>query len=374
MAVCPTKAISMSINEYGVTEAIIDEEECINCKKCVNVCPEQVNVSLNYPKACYAAYAINKKDYNSTSSGGIGTVLSRCILQHTDGVVYGAAYNDDGMVEHIRVENEKDLERLKGSKYVQSCMDDIYKLIRNDLSKGKFILFIGTPCQVAGVKNFAGTKYQQQLCTIDLICHGTPPLKYLQEYLKEITGRKYDVIKDISFRKKDWKMTIEDCFGNILYDKKAEYDLYFRAFQEGLIYRENCYNCRYARPERGSDITIGDFWGLNKQEMKNAPEYISCILINTETGCRLLNDIKDQIIIQERPVEEAINGNTNLRKPSEHHKDEGIFKEEYAKTNNFSKALQYTIIPKHIKQTKIRDTLLLPYRKIKNYVYYKEMK
>lgn len=364
MAVCPTKAIRMNTNEYAVTEAVIDEEQCINCKKCVNICPEQVAVTLTYPKACYAAYALDNQDYNSTSSGGVATVLSRYIL-HINGIVYGAAYNGNGLVEHIRVENEKELERLKGSKYVQSQMNDIYSSILADLYSGKIVLFIGTPCQIAGVKKFTREKYAKQLYTIDLICHGTPPTKYLQEYLKEIAGSKYDAIKDISFRKKDYKMTVKDCFDNIVYEQKAGYDLYFKAFQEGLTYRENCYNCRYARPERCSDITIGDFWGLNKKEVKNVPEYISCILTNTERGNLLLDNIKDRIIRHERPIKEAINGNTNLRRPSEHHKDEKIFRKKYVETNGFSKALQYTTIPRHIKKTKMRDVVLKPYRIIK---------
>ena len=195
-AMCPVKAINMVKNEYGEEHPIIDEEICVNCKKCIKVCQANNTIDKKEPKKCYAAWAKEKDIYKKTSSGGLATLLGYEIIRN-NGVVYGASVCD-GRVKHIRVASEELLFLLSGSKYVKSDITNVYKDLKRDLDDGITVLFIGTPCQIASIKSAIGEMYEN-LYTIDLVCHGTPPTSYLYEYIDNLGIKDYT---DITFRKK----------------------------------------------------------------------------------------------------------------------------------------------------------------------------
>ena len=270
-----------------------------------------MNFEANVQKIqeCYAAIALDQGIYATTSSGGVATVLSQCIIRE-NGVVYGASYKDY-TVRHIRVDTMKGLEYLKGSKYVQSDLGpQQYYAIRHDLSQGKQVLFIGTPCQVAGLKSFLNKEYDN-LLTVDLICHGTPPIKYLSEHLKALVG---DVmISDVSFRIKDWKLQVHGK-NSLLYSRINVEDYYCMAFAKNIIFRENCYKCLFAQPMRIADITIGDFWGIGKTNLSDRSK--SVVLIMSNRGRRFWQICQTEFEFEKHDPQEAIAGNSQLRSPS----------------------------------------------------------
>ncbi len=352
MNICSKGAISFLCDELGRTVAVIDEEKCINCGLCKKVCPANKMFKGNYPNKCYAAWSSDENYRTTCASGGISTGFAKAVLEN-NGVVYGTVFRGTDLV-FDKAEDVDDAEKFKGSKYVQANAALIYKDIKMSLIDGKQTMFCGTPCQVAGLKSYLG-KEHDNLITVDLICHGTPPISYLKDHIKSITDKE---ISNVNFRgEKDFFLTLFDN-DEVIYSKKSQLDTYFTAFLEGLTFRENCYECPYAKEERVSDITIGDFWELNKKEMKN--QYngrISVVLINTSKGHTFWEKVKDRFIYEERPVDEAIAGNGQLRHPSIRHKDRDKFCEDY-KEKGFAKAVKTKSIAEIMKKYKRTQNIL----------------
>lgn len=348
--ICPQNAISIGYDELGKTIPIMDGEKCIECGACRKVCPMLSDVSFHVPYEAYAVWSKEPKDVIRSSSGGAAAVFSRHFLTN-GGVVCGAVVRE-GVTQHICLENPEELDLLRGSKYVQSEIGNCYCQIRNYLRKGRKVLFIGTPCQSAGLQTFLGKDYSE-LITVDLICHGTPPQKYLTEHL-----RSQDVDFDrFSFRGKyDWYLTAYQG-DEIVYQRQRSRDRYFLAFLEGLSYRENCYSCRYARKERVSDLTIGDFWGLNRKSMVH--QYngrVSLVLPCTPKGQEYFDTVKDKLTWEKRSVDEAVNETQgNLLHPSIPHKDRELFEIIY-RTKGFTKAVAATSLERSIRINTIKES------------------
>lgn len=318
---CPRKCISMQKGDgLGHLYPIINQELCIDCGFCQKTCPTLNKLNKQYPIKAYAGWDMNKKEYESSSSGGAAAAFSRYIIRQ-GGVVYGCAMLPNLEVKHIKVDEEKDIYRLKGSKYVQSGMKGCYQSLKEDLKAGKKVLFIGTPCQVAGVKSFLRKKEQQNLYTVDLICHGIPSLAFLQKHIEKVTEGK--VPDEVCFRKGDYFFLLllqrgKEVYRNSLFDERYK-DIYYNAFFDGFSYRESCYHCPYAASERISDITIGDFWGLKGNLPLPHPNGCSVVLPITNKGVEIVNAIATEFYLFERTIEEAIMGNEQLRNPK--HKD-----------------------------------------------------
>lgn len=313
--ICPKQCIQMKEGKLLHLYPTINQEKCINCGLCQKVCPSNHPLPHKQPLHTYAAWAKDEQEYKTSTSGGIGACLSRYIIQN-NGIVYGCACLPNAEIKHIRVENEKDLPLLKGSKYVQSSINNSYTSVKKDLIDGKIVLFIGTPCQVAGLKSYLKKDYVN-LYTIDLICHGVPSLGYLQFHLKsKLSVNQSD---NVTFRD-DNNMILKVSYNNKLvytYDfwSNRYKDEYYNAFMDGFSYRQSCHSCPYASPTRVSDVTIGDFWGFKDDISRPHPNGLSCILCNTEKGNYLIDKIKDTLYIYERELEEAVNGNAQLRAP-----------------------------------------------------------
>lgn len=329
-------------------------------------CPEITPVKTNKPKECYAAWNNNDKDYKTTTSGGMATLFARKIIED-GGIVYGACMQNDGVVQHIRIEDNEELEKIKGSKYTFSSIVDCYSLIKKDIENEKKVLFIGTPCQVAAMKKMFSTS--DLFYAIDLICHGTPPASYFQEYLSMINIEPADDLK-VCFRNKRYWLTIHNK-GNIVYLKRYNKDPYFFAFMNNLIFRENCYKCQYSCKERCGDITLGDFWGLNR-DSSVMPEFVSCVFLNTLDGERMFNSVKDKCSYTVREVDEAINGNDNLKHASYRPKEKDTFNKYYIKSG-FRVAIKHSSIYAKIQIENIKDFLLYPYRVFKYGKDYKKL-
>lgn len=352
MNVCPKDAIVYKENEYGVPSAVIDQEKCIGCKACVKVCPVNHPVEKKEPLACYAAWSNNVKERKFSTSGGIASEISRAIV-NDGGIVFGAAFDSDMNVCHVAADSEEALRRFRGSKYVQSYIGKSYREIKQALLDGKKVLFTGTPCQAAGLRNYLGKEYEN-LFIIDLICHGTPPMSYLRDYLKETGGG--SKVSDISFREgNDYCLTITG-EGKKLYKKTANCDYYLLAFLRGITQRENCFHCDYAQGKRCSDITIGDFWKLNRKTMSSRYNgRVSVVLINTEKGNQLWESCKDRFTFEKREFEEAKRGNGPLKGPSSKPKDRDAFLDA-VKSSGFSYAIKNSQLKDDIKRNERKNS------------------
>lgn len=286
--VCSHQAISMEEGVNGHLFPEIDDDKCVSCKLCVKTCPNNNAPDLRTPLASYVATAIDSKEALTSTSAGIASVLSRYIIE-SGGVVYGACGWDCQHVRHIRVENAVDIEKLKGSKYVQSAIENAYTQVKSDLAEGIKVLFIGTPCQVAGLYGFLRKQYEN-LYTVDLICHGVPSQKILTDALHDYLP-KVDLSQiKVAFRKKAKGKSLYGLFvnynnGRKLYHSVFPNNEYIVGFLYGLYYRESCYQCHYTHPERVSDITIGDYWDREKKiALRNSENGLSMVIVNTLKG------------------------------------------------------------------------------------------
>lgn len=334
-AQCPKKCISMeSGNQFGHLFPKIDQAICIDCGLCQKNCPAIHPVEQRQPLAAYAAWSRDDDDYKSSTSGGAASVLSQHVISK-GGVVYGCAMLPDIDVRHIRIDNIDDLYKLKGSKYVQSNVTDIYPQLRKDINDGRLTLFTGTPCQVAAVKNMF-KEQPENLILVDLICHGVPSLHMLRQHIKNVAN--YSHYDTVLFREGNGIYVIA-----VVVDGKEVYrryfnmprykDFYINSFFDGYTFRDCCYNCRYACPQRVSDITIGDFWRLGKvipaDYIPEHPHGISVMLPSTEKGKNLIEAITSKMNLYKRSVDEAVGGNDQLRFPTTINKRKIIFRSLY---------------------------------------------
>lgn len=309
-----------TIDRFGHLYPVINQVACVDCALCRKVCPSIHELPKQKPSDCYAAWAKDSGEYKSSTSGGAAAVLSQHVIM-LGGVVYGCAMLPDVEVKHIRVNLVEDLPKLKSSKYVQSDILEVLPLIKQDVKDGRTVLFIGTPCQCAAVRKMFRDQ-PNNLFLVDLICHGVPSLKYLQDHVKSKTGTIH--VDKVLFRdaNSSYAMIIV-ADGEIRYQMPLQArryeDVYFNTFFDGYTYRASCYNCQYARPERAFDITIGDFWGLGKHSCDDMipahPHGCSVIIPNSEKGGLLIKEVKDKLNIYRRTYEEAVDGNHQLQHP-----------------------------------------------------------
>lgn len=337
---CPKNAIQMvEDGAAGYLHPRINADLCIDCGLCVKTCPVNHPVGLRQPDKAYAVISRDEEDLMSSTSGGASSLMAAEILRR-GGIVFGCAQENYKDIRHIRIEKSGEARKIKKSKYVQSTIGLIFRDVRHDLQTGRDVLFIGTPCQVAGLRNFLRKDYEN-LLLVDLVCHGVPSQKLLRENVEKIM--RDNNIPDgnyrVAFRRKG-RQTSDLRFGVFLTEdakpvptKKKSVDFpsndYIAAFMAGLIFRDNCYTCPYARPQRASDITIADFWGLQKCSVP-IERGVSLMLVSTERGERMARAIQGKAVMEERPVEEAVRGNGQLQKPSACPPERAAFMEQYA--------------------------------------------
>lgn len=286
--VCGHQAISMVKGVNGHLFPEINDDKCVNCKLCVKTCPNNNVPELRTPLASYVATAIDSHEALTSTSAGVASVLARKIIEG-GGVVYGSCGWNCQHVHHIRIASLDDIDKLKGSKYVQSAIEDSFKQLKKDLEESLRVLFIGTPCQVAGLYGYLRKKYDN-LYTVDLICHGVPSQKILTDALHDYLPKTDLSQVKVAFRKKGKGKSLYGLFvshndGRKLYRSIFPDNEYIVGFLYGLFYRESCYQCHYTHPERVSDITIGDYWDKeNKITLRNSENGLSMVIVNTPKG------------------------------------------------------------------------------------------
>ena len=297
--VCPQKCINMLQNEEGFFYPTIESTNCIDCGACKSICPvlrDDFADAFSSPVAV-AAYNNECTAVENSSSGGVFTALAEYVIS-VGGVVYGAAFDDDFNVSHIRVDNAEGIELLKRSKYLQSSLGDVLCQVKKDLKHDLTVLFTGTPCQVAGLRSFLNKSYENLIC-VDMICHSVPSPLVWQYYLKNAESVIGNEVQQVNFRDKrdNWQhycMSIKSTDGEYL--RKSENSAYMKAFLSGLSTRPSCYSCEFKGQNRGSDITIGDFWGCASvcSEFVN-DRGTSLVLLQTEKGKSVFDNIKNSL-------------------------------------------------------------------------------
>ena len=286
--ICPRKAIVMLEDEEGFFYPKIDEEKCINCDLCKKVCFYKngyANIADHVEsKQVYALKHRNLRVRQESQSGGAFTALSDIILDN-EGVVYGVGFAENFTVLHKRAVTKITRDEFRGSKYIQSRVGEILKNVKDDLDADKLVMFTGTPCQVEGLKQYLGShKNIANLYLVDLICYNSSSPKIWKEYLSFLEQRDSENIVSVKFR--DKKFGWRTCIETIQYKKNIRnYDNFARLFGSRLIARPSCYSCKFTNTNRCSDITIGDYWGIEK----SIPNFedslgVSLVLINNSRG------------------------------------------------------------------------------------------
>lgn len=318
---CPKNAIKMKEDIEGFLYPEIDTKKCINCGLCKKICPAinyKIDDIQNFPKA-YAVKNKNMKDILKSSSGGVFILLAKYVI-NKQGIVYGAAYDENNNVNHIAIDKEEDLIKLQGSKYVQSNINTIYNDVKKNLNAKKLVLFSGTPCQIKGLKNFLMKDFIN-LLTCDIVCHGVPSQKLFKVYLSYLEKKYGKKIKNYDFRnkeKKGWGLIAKITFiDNSVKYINSDFDPYYSNFLNCNTYRESCYNCKFATTKRDSDITLADYWGILSIHNEFYDEKgVSLILVNSYKGEELIKQIKNNICIIKTDLNYAITRNKNLKQPS----------------------------------------------------------
>lgn len=342
--ICPQRAISLVKNDLNYLIRKTNYNYCINCANCIKNCPQINKTALYETQDCYAA--VLKDDYwdGRYSSAGVATYLASCFLEIIGGVVIGSIFDEkQKVVKHVIASEKKDLQKFIGSKYSESSMVEIWPIL-NELKKEKVkVLFIGTPCQVDAVKRFY---YSDLVFTIDLVCHGVPPTGYLKEYLEylHLSNKRFDV----SFRGRDDFFFTVKTKDKIIYKRYKTEDLYFYSFLNGVTYRENCYNCIYAKKDRVGDVTLGDFWGITQTKLSETKRK-SLILVNSKRGEELFDCVKGFFQIEKHSIEEAVKTNAQLNCPMDISNDRRIFVNNYKKSRSFVKSFKGTACMRNVK-------------------------
>lgn len=307
---CPKHAITMQPDEFGFLYPVIDKEKCIDCEICKKMCHmNRDDMYYDAPTVAYAMQSKNEAILKKSQSGGAFAELAKAVLKE-GGAVYGAAFDEKYVVNHIRIDNEKDLHKLQGSKYVQSNTTGIFEQVKNDLQGGYLVLFSGTPCQASALKTFLNKDYDN-LYVMDFACHGVMPPKVWEDY-KIYIKKKIGEFTNPNFRDKKfgWRSRYETFERK---GKRLPFHIYRKIFFSEYFIRESCYNdantkliCKYAGYNRVSDITVGDFWGIElyKTNIKNEKAGISLCLINTRKGQELFDKIRENVQFEEHNIEE----------------------------------------------------------------------
>lgn len=370
-SICPNHAIIMAENFEGFLYPQIDFKQCVNCRQCVDVCT--LDKKIECKQEAYSIVNKNKIIYDHCSTTGIVSVLSKIILDE-GGVVVGSSFKE-GKVKHIIVDNIDDVSKLAGSKYVQSKIGNTFNKIKCILEQNKKVLFVGTPCQVAGLKGFLKREYNN-LVTIDFICHGVPSPKVWDRYSKQISEKNnLGEIISVNFRDKEYgwaKYGLRIHGKNSSYFNLRENDPYLMAFSRNIILRNSCFNCKFKANNRYSDITVGDLWGGQRYSSIFDNTGTGIVTIHTEKGRELLKKNEDNISLESIDFKEYFkyHNKSMVESPKMPRARKWFFK-EYLKNDNIILTLQ-----KAKKRTdflykiySIKGTLKRGCRKILNMIY-----
>lgn len=298
-SICNHEAIHMQVDEMGFKYPVVDIAKCVECGLCEKVCAfhEHYDTTSNFQEPfVYAVRHKNNNEIKTSRSGAMFTALSDFIFERK-GIVYGVGFADHFRVVHKRITNREDCKDLKGSKYVQSDLTDIFRSVKKDLVDGFLVLFSGTPCQTSGLHSFLGKKEWENLYLCDIVCHGVPSPKVWADYLEYVETKENRLIEKVNFRDKErgWKAHFESFVFQS--GKKIITRTFTDLFYKHLILRPSCSSCKFTNTRRPSDITIADFWGWEKAVPGFNDDDLGCslVFVNTPKGDQLFKHILPEI-------------------------------------------------------------------------------
>ena len=354
--ICPKNCINMVADNNGFLYPHINNDLCINCGICEKTCPvlnknEQESI---ISVTAYAAKTNEESIRKQSSSGGVFSVIAEETLKN-NGIVYGAAFDNNFVVKHIGISSVDDLDLLRRSKYVQSDLNDSFKSVERNLKNGKNVLFTGTPCQVEGLLSYLKKPYEN-LITMDFVCHGVPAPN-VWEYYKTLLEKQYNAsITDVNFRDKSlgWKnssLRVEFENGNV-YCNTFRNDPYMKAFLANFDLRESCYSCKFKNTIHKSDITVADFWGIDKIKPEiDDDKGLSLLLVNTEKGISLLTDTEKKLTLTKTDIEKSFPYNPCIVKSAPTNNFRQYFLNSYTK-GDFSKVVEDCLNPSYVTRLK----------------------
>lgn len=312
---CPHQAIRMNVSNDGFLRPVINNENCANCGLCIATCPVNHPADKIEPLAAYMAWTKDEKMRSGSSSGGVFPAIASFILQR-GGVVFGAAYDDSMNVCHKCIENVNQLPQLQSSKYVQSDINETFKQAKVFLAEGREVYFVGTPCQIAGLRKYLRKDYPNLLIS-DFVCHGCPSNDLFQKQIRSFENQFHDKVIGFNFRSKKRFGQGYDCYLTLRSkghkSLNAELVPYFYGFWRNISLRDCCYQCQYAISGRVSDITLGDFWTVKKYHKGiRTSKGISLCLTNTPRGDRVLKSIPN-LVLADESIEIAVKSQGHLR-------------------------------------------------------------
>lgn len=313
-SVCPVQCITLSADTEGFRYPEVEAKRCIACGRCERTCPVLHPYAEHCPMAVYASKNVDEEVRMQSSSGGLFTPLAEEILRR-GGIVFGARFDDSWRVVHSYTETVEGLSSLRGTKYVQSYIGDTFKQARNFLKQGRWVLFTGTPCQVAGLKHYLHRDYER-LLTVEVVCHGVPSPKVWSTYLNGIiTNGERITCVDMRCKSTGWSaysMQIASTHG-MLYNGKACRNIYSRGFLADFYLRPSCHACPAKQGRSGADVILGDYWGIRTlYPSMDDDRGVSLVAIHTEKGMNFFGAL--HVISKETTYAQAVQLNPALVK------------------------------------------------------------
>ncbi len=354
VSACPVDAISLKADKWGYYRSSVDYEKCINCGKCAHICPAlqlQANSNTKRPD-CFEFVSSDDDVLRHSSSGGIFTTLAKMIFAE-GGAVVGAAWKDDFSVKHIIVEREEDLWKLQKSKYLQSYVGDVFRRVKILLEEGRSVMFTGTPCQVTGLRAYLGKDYEK-LLAVDILCGNAPSSMFFKKYIDETFG---DELIGYEFRHKSETLRWDSIHvqamlknGETVVHSGGREDNYQRVYHNHTMCAPHCENCRYQAFPRVGDLSIGDFWWINKHDPAiDTFKGVSMVLCNNDKGRTFFSRIPASAyrVKKQVPLEwmggngHSLNGGKNWCSPVR----DAFY--EVIPEKKFSEAVNYALKPNH---------------------------
>ena len=333
--ICPEKIITMASGEYGFRYPHMNKNMCTHCQKCVRTCPVLAPVGIRIElRETYAGYVLNEDLVKSSSSGGFFTVLAQKFLMQENAYVSAVVWANDFRSTYHICGGVEDIEKMKRSKYIQSRKNDIYQLIESKLLEGCHMMFVGCPCEVAGLKNYLGEEYEKLVC-IDLVCQGPTSEKVMVEYVDMMERRYKSKITQLNLRFVGSSMWIPQWMKMEFANGKRYLKSYYRtplgvAFH--MMQRPSCYHCKFAGDNRWADLTLGDFHGADETKNYYNPNGTSIVIVNTVKGKRLINNIMNEPVLLESESYESVSlSNPRILGPWEPYEGSEMFWDNYRK-------------------------------------------
>ena len=315
VSACPKKCIKMVSDKEGFLYPEVNRDECVNCGLCNSVCPIQNPVPEK--EMIQKAYILQHKDdavRKDSTAGGAFTAIATVII-NKGGVVFGAAYDENFHVHHEYVETVSELRKFRNSKYVQSDLCNCFQQTKKFLEDDRWVCFSGTPCQIEGLQSFLRKPYEK-LVLVDVVCHGIPSPLVWDKYL-EYQGLKEDKPENIRFRDKyyGYKYSTMSIIrgGKNVYHAGSQLDPMLRAFFSDICDRPACYECKFKKRYRVSDITIWDCYSVYKFDKKmDDDKGTTKVLCHSEKGNRVIQELSSIAICKEVFAENLVKGSKEM--------------------------------------------------------------